>query len=267
MKLFRQLIIIFLTLGFWFSAGTASNAAELGEIQKRGYLIVAVKDNLPPLGFRNQKGELQGLEIDLAKKLAQDLLGDAKAVKFKIVSNRDRVAQVLDNKVDIAIAQFTATASRARLVNFSIPYYLDGAALVTKNTNIQKLSDLKNSQVAAIEASSTISRVKYFIPEAKLVVVNSYLQAQQLLEDNKIDAFAADATVLSGLVQQHPQYRLLETRLSTEPLCVIIPKGLKKDPLRRKINQAIALYLEQGWLQERIQFWRLPPSSVVDAAK
>jgi polar amino acid transport system substrate-binding protein len=267
MRLFRQLTIIFLTLGFCLFAGAASDAAELREIQRRGYLIVAVKDNLPPLGFRNPKGELQGLEIDLAKKLAQDLLGDAKAVKFKIVSNRDRVAQVLDNKVDIAIAQFTATASRARLVNFSIPYYLDGAAIVTKNTDIKKLADLKNSQIATIEASSTVSRIKYFIPTAKLVVVDSYIKAQQLLEDNKIDAFAADATVLSGLVQQYPQYRLLETRLSTEPLCAIIPKGLKHDPLRRKINQAIALYLEQGWLQERIRFWQLPPSSVLDSLK
>jgi polar amino acid transport system substrate-binding protein len=264
MRLFRRLIVFLLALGLCFLTAAASDAAELREIQRRGYLIVAVKDNIPPLGFRDQGGKLQGLEIDLARKLAKDLLGDSQAVKYRVVSNRDRVAQVLDNRVDIAIAQFTATTSRARLVNFSIPYYLDGTALVTKNASIQSFADLKNSQIAVLTGSSAVSRINYFIPTAKLVGVNSYVIAQQLIKENKIDAFAGDATVLSGWVRQYPQYRLLETRLSTEPLCVIIPKGLKNDLLRREINQAIALYLEQGWLQERIKFWGLPPSSVLE---
>jgi polar amino acid transport system substrate-binding protein len=265
MRLFRQLAVIFLTFSFClFPVVAASDATELREIQQRGYLTVAVKDNISPLGFRDAGGKLQGLEIDLAKKLAQDLLGDSQAVKLRVVSNRDRMAEVLDNRVDIAIAQFTATASRARLVNFSIPYYLDGTVLVTKNTSAQNFEDFKNSRIGVLNASSTISRIQYFIPKAELVGVDSYVAAQQLLEENKIDAFAADATVLSGWVRQYPQYRLLETRLSTEPLCVIIPKGLKNDPLRREINHAIALYLEQGWLRERIKFWGLPPSSVLE---
>jgi polar amino acid transport system substrate-binding protein len=265
MRLFRQLIVIFFTLSFcFFVTASASDATELREIQQRGYLNVAIKDNIPPLGFRDERGKLQGLEIDLAEKLAKDLLGNSQAVKLRVVSNRDRVAQVLDNRVDIAIARFTATASRARLVNFSIPYYLDSTVLVTKNTDLVNLEDLKKSQIGVLKASSTISHIQFFIPSAKLVGVDSYMAAQQLLEENKIDAFAADATVLSGWVRQYPQYRLLETRLSTEPLCVIIPKGLKNDPLRREINHAIALYLEQGWLQERIKFWGLPPSSVLE---
>ncbi|MEM6592000.1 MAG: transporter substrate-binding domain-containing protein, partial [Cyanobacteria bacterium P01_C01_bin.73] len=45
-------------------------AAELEQIEQRGYLIVAVKDNWRPLGFRDEAGELAGLEIDIAKALA-----------------------------------------------------------------------------------------------------------------------------------------------------------------------------------------------------
>ncbi|AFY99213.1 transporter substrate-binding domain-containing protein [Calothrix sp. PCC 6303] len=266
MRLFRRLIVIILTFSFClFPLVAASDATELREIQQRGYLTVAVKDNIYPLGFRDAEGKLQGLEIDLAKRLAKDLLGDSQAVKLRAVNNRDRMAEVLDNRVDIAIARFTATASRARLVNFSIPYYLDGTVLVTKNTSVDDFGDLKKLKVGVLKGSSTISYIEYFIPSAELVGVDSYLTAQQSLEENKIDAFAADATVLSGWVRQYPQYRLLETRLSTEPLCVIIPKGLKHDPLRRKIDQAIALYLEQGWLQERIKFWGLPPSSILES--
>ncbi len=107
--------------------------------------------------------------------------------------------------------------------------------------------------------------MKYFIPKAELVGVNSYIEAQNLLESNKIEAFAADATVLSGWVRQYPQYRLLDVRLSTEPLCVVIAKGLQNDKLRRQIDILIARYQETGWLQERIKYWGLPPSKVLSA--
>ncbi len=237
-------------------------ASELSAIQERGYIKIAVKDNTRPLAFRDANGNLQGLEIDIAQRLAQDLLDEAKAVKFQIVKNSDRIPQVLDNKVDLAIARVTATKSRARLVNFSIPYYLDSAVLVTKNTSLQRLEDFKNRTIALLQGSSTIARIKYFIPNANLTAVNSYQEALNQLEANKIEAFAADATILSGWVQEYPQYRLLDIKLSTEPLCVVIAKGLQRDELRRKIDNALAKYLETGWLQQRIQYWGLPPSRI-----
>ena len=239
-----------------------SLANEMKAIQERGYIKIAVKDNIRPLGFRDASGNLQGLEIDLAQRLAQDLLGKPNAVKLQPVKNSDRIPQVLDNQVDLAIASVTATKSRARLVNFSIPYYLDSAVLVTKNTSLQRLSDFKNQTIGVLLGSSTIPRIKYFIPNAKLTAVNSYREAQTQLETNQIEAFAADATVLSGWVQEYPQYRLLDIKLSTEPLCVVIAKGLQRDELRRKIDNALAQYLETGWLQQRIKFWGLPPSRI-----
>lgn len=264
MRFIRNIVIIFFTFAFCLLPCTQPClSAPLEEVQQRGYIKIAVKDNLPPLAFRDQNGKLQGLEIDLAQRLAQDLLGANKAYKLKPVLNRDRISQVLDNKVDIAIARVTATPSRARIVNFSIPYYLDSTVLVTKNTSLQSLKDFKQLRIAVLAGSSTIARIKYFIPNAELVGVNSYIEAQNLLETNKIEAFGADATVLSGWVRQYPQYRLLDIRLSTEPLCVVIAKGLQNDKLRRQIDILIASYQETGWLQERIKHWGLPPSKVL----
>ncbi|MEH2057185.1 MAG: transporter substrate-binding domain-containing protein [Nostoc sp.] len=238
--------------------GLTASAAEMSEIQQRGYLNVAVKDNLRPLGFRDDNGNLQGLEIDLAKHLAADLLGKADSVKFKPVANRDRLSVVLDKKVDFAIARVTATESRSRIVSFSVPYYFDGTVLVTKDTSVQKLSDLAKQKIAVLNNSSTIAQVRYYLPRAELVGVNSYEEAREKIESNAAVAFAADASVLSGWVQQYPQYRLLPTKLSTEPLSVVMPKGLQYDELRRNVNQAIARYLENGWLLQRSQYWGLP---------
>ncbi|MEH1842346.1 MAG: transporter substrate-binding domain-containing protein [Nostoc sp.] len=263
-KVITRLHLVLSATIFWISCfsilgtGLPASAAEMPEIQQRGYLTVAVKDNLRPLGFRDAKGNLQGLEIDLAQRLALDLVGKAEAVKLKPVANRDRLSVVLDKKVDFAIARVTATESRSRIVSLSVPYYLDSTVLVTKDAFVQKFSDFAKQKIAVLNNSSTIAQVRYYVPNAELVGVNSYQEARDKIESNAAFAFAADASVLSGWVQQYPQYRLLPTKLSTEPLSVVMPKGLQYDELRRNVNQAIARYLAEGWLQQRVQYWGLP---------
>ncbi|MBD1833731.1 transporter substrate-binding domain-containing protein [Cyanobacteria bacterium FACHB-472] len=246
---------------WWVVGGIAfSHAAELKDIQERGYLIVAVKDNVRPLGFTDASGKLQGLEIDLARRLAAEILGKPDAVRLQPVANRDRVSVVLEGKVDLTIARVTATSSRDRLVNFSLPYYLDGTALVTKDASLQKLDDVQNQKIAVLKGSDTISQVRFIIPQVELVGVDSYEEARSLLESGGASAFAADASVLTGWVQEYPEYRLLSVRLSGEPLAVVMPKGLQYDSLRQRVNDAIARWKAEGWLQERIKYWGLPQS-------
>lgn len=251
---------IFFLLSFYLSLFpfSPSSAAELKEIQKRGYVVVAVKDNLRPLGFRDRRGRLQGLEIDLAQRLAQDLVGNETGVRLQPVANRDRFSVVLEGKVDLTIARVTATSSRARLVSFSNPYYFDGTALLTKDASVQQLNDVATRKIVVLNGSSTIATVRYLLPKATLVGVDSYQQARSLLETNAASVFAADASVLSGWVQEYPQYRLLPTLLGAEPLSVVMPKGLQHDDLRRRVNAAIARYWAEGWLQQRAKYWGLP---------
>ncbi len=264
MQLKGKRIFIFLVAfycGFMSFCG-ASSAAELQEIQRRGYLTVAVKDNLRPLGFRDSQGNLQGLEIDIARRLAQDLLGKSEeSVRLQPTENSLRLLAVVEDRVDIAIADFTATESRARLVSFSLPYYFDGTALITKDAVIQRLSNVVKSKIAVINGSSTIASVRYLLPQAQLVGVDSYQAARLLLEESGAVAFAGDASVLTGWKQQDDRYRLLPTLIGAEPLSVVMPKGLQYDDLRRQVNYAISRYVSEGWLEARVNYWGLPNST------
>ena len=233
-------------------------AADLEKIEERGKLIVAVKDNLRPLGFRDAKGNLQGLEIDMARRLATELLGRPDAVVLQPVANSDRLSVVLKGKVDMTIARVTQTPSRDRLGSFSIPYYLDGTSLVTKDASLQKLEDVSGVKIAVLNGSSTIAIVRYWLPNVQLVGVDSYEQAHSLLEAGGAGAFAADNSVLSGWVQEYPQYRLLPVRLSGEALCVVTPKGAQYAQLSQRVDSAIARWKAEGWLQERTKYWGLP---------
>ncbi len=239
-------------------ASTPVFSASLEEIQERGKLIVAVKDNLRPLGFRGKDGNLQGLEIDIAKRLAEELLGKSDAVVLQPVTNLERLNVVLQEKVDLAIARVTATDSRLRLVYLSAPYYVDGTGLVTKDTSIKQLSDLATKKIAVLNVSNTIAVVRHNLPRAKLVGVKSYEEARSLLENGGAQAFAADKSVLSGWVQEYSEYKLLPERLSAEALCVVIPKGVKYSNLQLQVNGAIARWQASGWLAQRVAAWGLP---------
>jgi polar amino acid transport system substrate-binding protein len=233
-------------------------AADLPTIQKRGRLIVAVKDNSPPLGFRSAEGSLQGLEIDIAQRIAQELLGRPDAVDLRPVLNQDRFAAVLNNKVDIAIARVTLTPSRLRILRFSIPYYTDGAAILVQDSSLRSLSALNGKAIAVLNGSQTIEALRRHVPTAILVGVRSYADAKAQLDNGSVVGVAADASILSGWKHQSPQYHLLSTKLSTELLCVVLPKGRQYEDLREQIDQILARLKATGWLEERIKHWGLP---------
>ena len=258
-SLTRKLVLI-LTLGVFLNLGNNHLviAATLEEIKERGKLVVAVKDNIRPLGFLDHKNQLQGLEIDLARQLAQDILGDPQALILQPVSNQERLQKVIDGEVDIAIARVTINSSRGRLVNFSPYYYLDGTGIITNNGRIRAVDHLRESKIAVLEGSSTIAVIRAELPQAKLIGVKSYQEAMTLLETEKVEAFVADNSILTGWVQQYPQYYRLPVRLSGEALGVVMPKGLQYASLRSRINQAIGRWKASGWLAELLERWGLP---------
>jgi polar amino acid transport system substrate-binding protein len=240
-------------LGSWHS----TSAGTLKEIQQRRKLIVAVKDNLPLLGSRDRAGNLQGLEIDIARKLATEIFGNTESVQLVPVTNQDRLKLAIDGNVDLTIARVTITPTRLRVVDFSRYYYLDGTGIVTDRANIVKNSDLVGKQIAVLNNSTTIASLQFIIPKAKLVGVDSYQQAQQLLATGKVVAIAADRSLLIGWRKTEPKYRLLPDRLSTEALGIVIPKGLQYEPLRELVDRSIRRWQADGWLQQRIQYWGL----------
>jgi hypothetical protein len=59
----------------------------LRRILKRGHLVVGVTEDEPGLGYRDPKtGELSGLEIDLARRLAEVIFGDPNRVRFRALN-------------------------------------------------------------------------------------------------------------------------------------------------------------------------------------
>lgn len=245
-------------LGYLAISPSSVNAADFQSIKRRGRLVVAVKDNLPPLGFRDSSGQLQGFEIDLARQLAKELLGSSEAVELRPVLNQERFNVVLNGGVDVAIAHTTLTPSRLRLLNFSLPYYRDGTAIATRDRSIQSLTNLAGKPIAVLNGSSSVEALRRALPSVVLVPVNSYEAAKATVDAGQAIAVAADASVLAGWARQFPQYQLLTPMLSAQELAIVLPKGQQYEDLRQEINQILTRLSTSGWLDQRANYWGLP---------
>jgi polar amino acid transport system substrate-binding protein len=240
-------------------------AETLQGIRERGRLIVAVKDNTRPLGFKGSDGQLQGLEIDIARRLSQEILSSSlrsrypttAGVEFQPVNNQDRLRVLLDGRVDLTIARLSVSNSRSRVVDFSRSYYLETTSIITSSTNIRQPTDLAQKKVAVIQSSSTAIAIAHQIPQAKLVPVANYQAAKDLIDRRQVVAFVADKSLLVGWVQEYPSYRLIPTNWSKESIAIAIPRGRKYDPLWRFIDETLQKWEKEGWLQARIRYWGL----------
>ncbi len=238
-------------------------AESLQGIRERGRLIVAVKDNTRPLGFKGTNGQLQGLEIDIARRLSQEILGKADKVDFQPVKNQERLRVLLDGRVDLTIARLSVNTSRSRVIDFSRPYYRETTGIITNSPNIRQHKDLVQKRVAVLKGSSTALVLTSRLPQAKLVPVASYQAAKNLLDRHQVDAFATDKSLLVGWVQEYPQYQLLSGALpgntldARESIAIAMPRGRKYDPLWRFVDETLQKWEKEGWLQARIRYWGL----------
>ncbi|MFS8868112.1 transporter substrate-binding domain-containing protein [Synechococcus sp. OH30] len=229
------------------------------EIVRSGQLRVAVKDNLRPLGFRDAEGKLQGFEIDLARELGSRLLGSPAAVELVPVSNGERLQAVATGRVDLAIAQIGITPDRARQVELTSAYYLDGSSLVVaRSQNWTSWSEVGGARIAVLRGSAAIAYLQRYLPGVELVAVDSYREGAELLLKGAVQVWAADRSVLAGWLAEHPQFQFLGSPLAAVGLGIALPKGLEHAELRLRVRRELENLRAEGWLAERARAWGLP---------
>ncbi len=225
----------------------------LDKIQKRGKLVIGVKDNLPPLGFRDRNGNLSGLEIDIARELAKELNMPLELVPLK---NRDRLSALQNNQIDLAIAQITVTTNRSRLIDFSLPYYTDSTiAIAKRGTTSQELS--QPSAIGVLKNSAAIAVIQSRFPKAAIIGANSYTDGLDALQSDKVKAFVGDRTSLSQWLKDHPDYEIIGQALAVHSLAIALPRGLQHLDLRDRVFDIVEKWRKNGWLKERANYWGL----------
>ena len=121
---------LMLVIGFLMLLCPCLQAGEIERIKEKGEIIVSLNKGYVPFCI-DAKGELTGLDVDLAKLMARYL---GVKVKFLIPeSYSDQIPKLLAGESDIIIAAMTRTIERGLLVDFTEPYFVvSQAALVRR---------------------------------------------------------------------------------------------------------------------------------------
>ncbi|QIB34646.1 transporter substrate-binding domain-containing protein [Ancylobacter pratisalsi] len=127
----------------------AAQAADgVDAIKQRGTLVVGVKADYKPFGFRDPSGAVVGIEPDLAADVAKRL-----GVKLELVPvvSSNRIEFLQQGKVDMLIATMSDKPERRKVVQaIDPPYYSDFVnVLLPKKAGVKTWAELKGKPLCA----------------------------------------------------------------------------------------------------------------------
>lgn len=176
------------------SSGSAE-ARTLDEIKKDGKIRIGVFSDKNPFGYVDSNGEVQGYDVEFAKRIGKDLLGSEDAVEFVYVEAASRVEYLKSGKVDIILANFTVTDERKEAVDFALPYMKVALGVVSPDDALITDADqLEGKDIIVVKGTTAEAYFSETYPDLNLVKYDEYQEAYDALLDGRGDAFATDNT-------------------------------------------------------------------------
>jgi len=250
-------LLICLLVGVLFLSACDGREAQLKEIRDRGVLRVGVKVDVPYFGHLNTNtNQLEGLEIDLVKLIAQDLFGDPNAVKMVGVTAQTRELMLNNGELDIVIATFTITEERKKSFHFTEPYVYDEIGfLVKKDSGLKSFMDMNGKTIGTVQSGTArnalVTEAAIRGIELKYQGYANYPEVKAALLSDKIDAFAVDKSILLGY--QDDSTIILEDGFNPQPYG--IATKLSSTGLAAYLDDFMKSIKEDGRLEEILTHW------------
>jgi putative glutamine transport system substrate-binding protein len=236
-----------------------SKSAQIRAIQKRGIFRVGISTDMRKFGYLEAgSSEPEGFEIDLARLIAKDILGDEKAVRFVPVSPRVMFALLDNGEIDSLIAGITITEERARSYRFTSPYYIDGVGImVRKDSSIDDIKALDGKQIGVVAMTTTRSA---FEEEGRNLGIDmhytefgSHNELAAALRMGKIDALGNDHSLLASFIDSDT--RILDYSFSPQPYGIAVK--LSNDKLAAYLDSLLNTMQADGTISELLVRWGL----------
>ena len=209
------------------------------------------------MGFRDEKGELTGFDIELAKEVGKRT---GIQMEFKPIDWASKEAELTAKRVDLLWNGLTITDQRKEKIDFSEPYMHNDQIIVT----LKSRADLKDMDSLAgkivgtqeggtgIDALAKLPDLKNSFKELRLYAV--YTDALMDLEIGRIDAVLVDGVVGRYYMTKKPDtFYELPKVLATEVYGV----GMRKDSaeLKKAIDRAIGEIKADGTGEKISKKW------------
>lgn len=236
-------LITLIAIAVTSSAQAQQEATQLQRILERGTLRVAVfhQDFAPFFWMDEKSGELKGVDIELARGIAQEL-GVQVEFNRSATSFNQMVDMVAVEEVDMVISLLSATLPRAKKVLFTKPYVtLRSGLLVNKvrmtslpmppGMNIVQYMKEKGVPMAERRGTSYESWTRELFPKAEITLADEWADTPgsvvDMVENGKVVAVFCDETDIKKIKFQQPKLALkLQTILfedKIDPIAIALP--------------------------------------------
>ncbi len=252
-------LVCILVLGLSASHAGDTQRALAGEsaveaIAKRGVIKVGM-DIFVPWAMKDKKGELIGFEIDIAKKLAEDM-----GVKVEFVPTKwsGIIPGLIAGKFDVLIGGMTITTKRNMKINFTRPYYYTEQGLMANKKKAAgfKVDDFNKSGVtiAARLGSTAAVAAKQRFPKARIRLFDDEPSAVQELLNANVHAMVSAQPLPSSTAIDYPDTVMVYDEVM---MLEAIGIGVRKSDLDtlNLINNWIEINRNNRWIQGRYAYW------------
>ena len=154
---------------------------------ENGKLVVGVRPDYKPWGFRDTSGDLVGMEIDMAKDVARTMGVELVVVA---VQSSNRLQFLVQGKIDLMIATMSDRADRREIVGIVGPnYYTSGTNILAPDaldfTGWNQLGDRLVHGKQGVFYNQIVEE-RY---GATIIAFTGNAEAKQALRDKKCVAF------------------------------------------------------------------------------
>lgn len=221
--------------------------------------IIGLDDSFAPMGFRDEKGEIVGFDVDLAK-----AFGEAfdKQLEFQPIDWSMKETELSSGNIDFIWNGYTITDERKEKVSFSNPYLDNRQVIVTlAQSDINRKSDLKDKKVGAQTQSSAVTAMEReaalykSFNGGKAITFEDNNQALMDLDTGRIDAVVADEILLRYYIalKGAEKYKVLDEDFGDEEYGVGMRKGDQR--MVDAFNETYAKLKEEGILKAISEKW------------
>lgn len=238
------------------TSGTTDTATGGEDKSEKETIIIGIDDKFAPMGFRDEKNEIVGFDIDYARAAAEHMGMEA---KFQPIDWKTKETELASGRIDLIWNGYTITKERKEKVLFTKPYLRNAQVVATlaDNEEITELADL-DGKVVGLQALSSASDALSADPvHEKVKDITEFADNVLALTDLKtgrVDAVVIDEVVIDYYMsKEEGTFKVLEESLAPEEYGVGVKKG--NEELLESLQAALDAMNEDGTAAEISTKW------------
>lgn len=235
-------------------------AATLEDVQSAGKLVVATSPDFPPFESLGEDGAVVGIEVDILKKICEEL---GVEMVIEQMDFESVLPGVQAGKYDVGMSGISVTEKRQKNALFTDPYCLAAQAIVVlEGSPITGKADLTGKKISVQTGTTAESFCMENGYDVSSFAANN--DAEIALVKGKVDAWVIDDLTAAEMVaaynaENETKLVILSEAMTTEPYAFAFKLG--SDDLVAKINEILSALVADGTVAELFTQYEAPYTS------